>query len=193
MDKIEYYSLCEALLFTMSEPVTEKTIMQIVEKETDCLDDLKFEEFVEWFNNRLSGLQVIKVAGGWLIVTKPEYSEAIRRLKTSIRKTRFSKAALETLAIIAYRQPISTPEIEQIRGVDSSGILRNLLDKKLITVLGRKHCPGNPLLYGTTNHFLLVFGLDDISSLPTLEEFESIFEKTTASSLPGMPDEVTRE
>jgi segregation and condensation protein B len=173
--------------------VTEKAVMQVVETQMENTDDLIFDEFIDWFNNRVSGLQIIRVAGGWLLVTKADYSDAIRRLKTSIQKTRFSKAALETLAIIAYRQPVSTPEIEQIRGVDSSGILRNLLEKKMITVLGRKRCPGNPLLYGTTNHFLVVFGLDNISSLPTLEEFESVFEDSLRYPghllLPGLKKE----
>ncbi len=97
-------------------------------------------------------------------------------MKSTSQRARFSKASLEALAIVAYRQPITAPEIESIRGVESSGILRNLLEKKLITVLGRKRSPGNPLIYGTTPQFLMVFGLEDLRSLPSLEEFEKILK-----------------
>ncbi|MCD4655753.1 SMC-Scp complex subunit ScpB, partial [bacterium] len=125
-------------------------------------------------NVQPGGLEVIKVAGGWQLVTRPAYADAVRRMKTKRQKTRFSRASLETLAIIAYRQPVTAPEIENIRGVESSGVLKNLLDKNIITVLGRKKGPGNPLLYGTTTYFLIVLGLDDLESLPSLEEFESL-------------------
>lgn len=146
--------------------------MQIVREEFDQIEGMNFADFVAWFNVRDSGMRIIKVAGSWLMVTRPEYSDAVLRLKKTCRRVRFSRAALETLAIIAYRQPITTPEIDQIRGVDSTGILKNLLVKKLVTVLGRKRAPGNPLLYGTTQHFLVVFGLDSLDSLPKLEEFD---------------------
>lgn len=181
MQNETFYAMCEALLFSMSEPVTEDTVMQIAAAELSESENLKFPDFVTWFNSRNSGLRVIRVAGAWLMVTRAEYADAIRRLKTSCQKTRFSRAALETLAIIAYRQPVSTPEIEQIRGVDSTGILKSLLDKKLIKVLGRKRSPGNPLLYGTTSQFLVVFGLDTIESLPKLDEFETSLDSMHAS------------
>jgi segregation and condensation protein B len=181
MQNETFYAMCEALLFSMSEPVMENTVMQITAAELNETENLNFQDFVTWFNARHSGLQVIRVAGGWLMVTRAEYSDAVRSLKTSCQKTRFSRAALETLAIIAYRQPVSTPEIEQIRGVDSTGILKNLLEKNLVKVLGRKRSPGNPLLYGTTTRFLVVFGLDSIESLPKLDEFETSLDSMHAS------------
>lgn len=186
MHKSSFFAMCEALLFSMSEPIREETIMQIVREEIDQIEGLNFSDFVAWFNTRDSGLRIIKVANSWLMVTRAEYSDAILRLKKNCQKARFSRAALETLAIIAYRQPITTPEIEQIRGVDSSGILKNLLVKKLITVLGRKRAPGNPLLYGTTRQFLVVFGLDSLDSLPKLEEF-GMTQNSMHASIKNLP------
>ncbi|MBN1879968.1 SMC-Scp complex subunit ScpB [bacterium] len=167
-----FFSLCEALLFSSSEPISETVILRIASEYLQDDEVGPLSEFIEWYNQRQSGLKIVKLAGGWQIVTRPEFSDAVRRLKTTTRKARFSRASLETLAIVAYRQPITAPEIENIRGVECSGVLKSLLDKKLITILGRKHGPGNPLLYGTTPQFLMVFGLDELQSLPSLEEFE---------------------
>ncbi|MBN1297630.1 SMC-Scp complex subunit ScpB [bacterium] len=172
------FPICEALLFASPEPLSADVIGEILRQEglrldRDVSNDL--ESFRSWINDREGGLMVIRVAGGWQLVTRPEAADAVTRLKTHRQNTRFSRAALEVLAIIAYRQPITTPEIEAIRGVDSAGVLKNLMQKKMITLLGRKKFPGNPLLYGTTRLFLKTFGLDSLDALPDLTEFTALF------------------
>jgi len=180
-----FFELCEALLFASSEPLKEGLIKEILSEEQEEFGadfDALFFRFQKWINERESGLMMVRVAGGWQLVTRPHCADAVSRLKTRRRKARFSRAALEVLAIIAYRQPITTPEIETIRGVDSSGVLKNLLDKRMITILGRKKGPGNPLLYGTTQQFLLAFGLNDLDALPDLTEFEALIPREPASA-----------
>ncbi|HPQ39369.1 MAG TPA: SMC-Scp complex subunit ScpB [bacterium] len=183
-----FFSLCEALLFVSPEPLPDTVIRDLlIEEEPAVADvfDTLFDDFRQWITRREGGVMIVRVAGGWQMVTRPECADAVSRLKTRRQTARFSRAALEVLAIIAYRQPITTPEIETIRGVDSSGVLKNLLDKKLITILGRKKGPGNPLLYGTTDQFLIAFGLDSLETLPDLTEFEELIPRDGPS--PGLP------
>jgi len=188
MDDLEFFEICEALLFVSPDPLTPDDINRTLGKDLPDDFKLKLTKFTQHFNSRQGGLQVIEVAGGLQVVTKPEYSPYIRRMNTIRSETRLTRASLETLAIIAYRQPITIPEIEQIRSVDCSGVVRNLLDKTLITILGKRKVPGNPLLYGTTSKFLVDFGLPDLQSLPEIESFSKL---AGTDETPGLPFETT--
>ncbi len=173
----QYFSqICEALLFSSSEPVSIEILEDIIgEGETTDFRE-RFLQFISEYNQTRGGLKIIEVADGFALATRPEFARYIRRLKTVVKRTRLSRAACEVLAIIAYQQPVTVPEIDHIRGVDSSGVIRNLLEKDFVAVLGKRHGPGNPLLYGTTQKFLLEFGLKSLSALPSLEEFEREME-----------------
>jgi segregation and condensation protein B len=121
------------------------------------------------------GLEIREVAGGFRFATKPEYHDAVRGFVKSLKPPlKLSLQALETLAVVAYKQPVTSPEISEIRGVDSSGVLGSLIARKLITTAGRKHVIGRPILYKTTKEFLLKFGLKDVAELPSIEEFEKM-------------------
>ncbi len=121
------------------------------------------------------GLEIREVGGGFRLATKPEYHDAVRGFVKSLKPPlKLSLQALETLAVVAYKQPVTSPEISEIRGVDSSGVLGSLLSRKLITTAGRKHVIGRPILYKTTREFLLRFGLKDVAELPSIEEFEKL-------------------
>jgi segregation and condensation protein B len=137
-----------------------------------------FQELISELNLELIDInrpyQIVNYAGGYQFATRPEYGELIQRLTRSRPKRKFSQASLETLSIIAYKQPVSKPEIEQIRGVNSNEIVNSLLDKKLIKIAGRKDVLGKPLLYATTNNFLKIFGLKSLEDLPKLREIEDI-------------------
>ncbi|MCU1285765.1 MAG: condensin subunit ScpB [Acidobacteriales bacterium] len=149
------------------------------------------------------GLEIRQVAGGYRISTKPEHHDAVRSFAKSLKPPiRLSLQALETLAVIAYKQPVTAPEISEIRGVDSSGVLATLIDRKLITTAGRKAVIGRPILYKTTKDFLLRFGLKDVNELPSMEEFEkmtmdtgqdSLFDRTPVADATGIPDEAAPE
>lgn len=121
------------------------------------------------------GIELVQVAGGYQFRSRSEYADYIRRLK-KLKPARFSPSSLETLAIIAYRQPVTRSEVEYFRGVDSGGVLKSLLDKKLIKIIGKKDIPGKPLIYGTTKEFMETFSLKDLASLPTLREIEELVE-----------------
>ena len=166
-------NIIESLLLVAEESLTIDRIMSILSlaerKEIrDALSELSGE-----YETRKGGFFLSEVAGGYQIRTRPEYREWIKRL-IQPKALRLSKAALETLAVIAYKQPIIRSDIEHIRGVNCGGILRMLLERKLIRVLGRKEIPGRPLIYATTKQFLEVFDLKDLKDLPTPEEIESL-------------------
>jgi len=166
-------NVIESLLFVAEGPLTvdriNSVITQIDKKEIrNALDTLSEE-----YEARKGGFHLRKIAGGYQIRTRPEYREWIKRLMQP-KAFRLSKAALETLAIIAYKQPLIRSDIEHIRGVDCGGILRMLLERKLIRILGRKEIPGRPLIYATTKQFLEVFDLKDLKDLPTPKEIESL-------------------
>ena len=131
------------------------------------------QELTGLYAQKESGLQLEEVAEGFQFRTRPESADYIQKLIHS-RPYRFSRAALETLAIIAYRQPVTRAEVEYLRGVDSGGVFKTLLEKQLIRILGKKDVPGRPLIYGTTREFLEFFGLRDLSTLPTLKEFSEL-------------------
>ena len=165
-------NIIESLLFVAEAPLTVdrlKTVLDISDANTirEALDRLS-----EDYETRQGGFYLRLVAGGYQICTRPEYGEWIKRL-IQPNPPRLSKAALETLAIIAYKQPIIRSDIEHIRGVDCGGILRQLLERKVIRILGRKEIPGRPLIYTTTKDFLEIFDLKDLRDLPTLKEIDA--------------------
>jgi len=169
MEAREKKSLIESLLFVSGEPVTLtglKNITEIPEPEIKQL----LEELMAEYEGKNSGLQISEIANGYQMVTNPLYAPWIRKFKNTATSNKLSMPALETLAIIAYNQPITKAEIEQIRGVNSDGVIKTLLDRRLIKIMGRREVPGKPLLYGTTREFLQYFGLKDLADLPTIKE-----------------------
>ena len=139
------------------------------------------EELTAEYANADRGMEIRQVAGGYRMGTKPEHHDIVRHFAKSLKPpVRLSLPALETLAVIAYKQPVTAPEISEIRGVDSSGVLATLIDRKLITTAGRKQVVGRPILYKTTKEFLMRFGLKDVSELPSLEEFEKLATESEA-------------
>lgn len=170
----ELKSAIEAVLFVAGSPVSIDRLAGIfedVQKEhvSAILSSLRNE-----YDSRGSGMMIAEVAGGYQIVTRPEHAGWIRKFKAVKTSARLSKPALETLAIIAYKQPITRTEVENIRGVNIGGIIRNLMERRLVKIMGKKDVPGKPMLYGTTSEFLQYFGLKDLSSLPTLKEFQEL-------------------
>jgi segregation and condensation protein B len=161
--------IIEALIFASPEPLTPKTLFKVL--ETEPKEDVEAALALlrhDW--ERSSGLQLVEVAGGFQIVTRPELHEYVRRLFHERTTQKLSVQALETLAVIAYRQPITAPEITEIRGVNTSGVLNTLIDRKLVKIVGRKNVVGRPFMYATTREFLEKFGLNDISDLPKVAD-----------------------
>jgi segregation and condensation protein B len=170
----ELRAILETLIFASPEPLTPRQIGQVlggVEKTEwlQALDELRQE-----YAGAGRGLQLVEVAGGFQITTRPEYHDWVRELLDPRTPTRLSIQALETLAVIAYKQPVTLPEIIELRGVKSAGVIKTLLEKHLIRIVGRKEVVGRPMLYGTTKEFLLHFGLKDLSELPAIEEFADV-------------------
>lgn len=163
----------EAILFAAGEPVHPKEIASALGEGLDEEGVLAaVEALSRALDERRSALFVERVAGAFRLATRSELGAQVRQFFRQRNRTRLSPAALETLAIVAYRQPITAPEIQAIRGVDPSGALRSLVDRKLLRILGRKKVVGNPLLYGTSKHFLVHFGLDRLTDLPSIEDFD---------------------
>jgi len=171
-DKLERVQrIVEALLFASDKPLTLQRLKELTHQRTTKRIEAALVELRGDYEGR--GIVLHEVAGGWQFRTAPECSEWVQQV-------RLSRAQLETLAIIAYRQPITRPEIDDIRGVDSSGTLHVLLDRNLVRVLGKKEEPGRPLLYGTTKEFLEFFNLSQLRDLPTLREFHELSEESLA-------------
>ncbi|MBW2646589.1 MAG: SMC-Scp complex subunit ScpB [Deltaproteobacteria bacterium] len=167
--------IIESLIFVADEPLSIKQLEAVLggvsrQQIKDVLKRLMAE-----YETEKRGFALQEVAGGYQFRTRPEYRDWVIKLKQS-SPAKLSRAALETLAIIAYKQPVLRTDVEHLRGVDSGGIFKTLLERDLIRVLGRKDLPGRPMVYGTTRRFLEVFGLKDLSSLPTLEEMEQLEE-----------------
>ena len=166
-------SIIESLIFVVGEPVSLDRLKRVlVPAATDEIRQA-LQELMEEYEERTGGFVLREVAGGYQFRTRPEFNQWIKLLLRP-RTPRLSKAALETLAVIAYKQPIIRSDVEHIRGVDCGGVLRALLERSLIRVLGRKEIPGRPLIYGTTKHFLEVFDLKDLKDLPTPREIEEL-------------------
>src|SRR5574341_826163 len=170
----EIRALLEALIFASHEPLTAKQIGQVLQGVPKDAWKAALEELKQEYARDGRGLQLVEVAGGWQITTRPEYNDWIRELIDPKAPTRLSIQALETLAVIAYKQPVTLPEIIELRGVKSGGVLKTLLEKRLIRIMGRKEVVGRPMLYGTTKQFLLHFGLKDLGELPRIEEFAEV-------------------
>jgi segregation and condensation protein B len=163
----------EAIIFVSDEPVTVKLLADVLDEDKQAVE-AAVEQLVSESDNRDSGLQLREVAGGWQLATKTQYHEEIRNFLKTRPSAKLSLAALETLAVIAYKQPVTVPEILEIRGVQSASAIKTLLEKRLIVTKGHKETVGRPMLYGTSREFLLHFGLKDLNDLPSIEDFEDI-------------------
>ena len=206
----------EAIIYAAETPVTLEQMTQLVKDSVvaaGAADDAEvksrvrfsLEELVGEYGSPDHGIEVRQVAGGYRMSTKPEQHEMVRSFAKSLKPPiRLSLPALETLAVIAYKQPATVPEISEIRGVDSGGVIATLLDRKLITTAGRKQVIGRPILYKTTKEFLMRFGLKDVNELPSMEEFEKLVAESFQSELiptedagqtqdtgPEQPEEIT--
>lgn len=166
-------AIIESLIYVSDEPLNPSTIAEVL-KEDEQLIQAAIDDLVAEFNGRGGGLQLREVAGGWQFATRPEYHEHVRAFLKSRPSAKLSLASLETLAVIAYKQPITVPEILDIRGVQSPSSIKTLLDKKLIVAKGRKEAAGRPMMYGTSKEFLIQFGLKDLSELPSIEDFQDL-------------------
>src|SRR5574341_232974 len=170
----EIKAVLEAVIFASPHPVTPREIGQVLGGVPREAWKAALAELQEDYARDGRGLQLVEVAAGYQITTRPEYNDWIRDLVDPQRPTRLSIPALETLAVIAYKQPVTLPEIIELRGVKSGGVLKTLLEKRLIRIMGRKEVVGRPMLYGTTKEFLLHFGLRDLGDLPRIEEFAEV-------------------
>jgi segregation and condensation protein B len=185
----------EAIIYAAETPVTLEQMVQLVKESVvaaGTVDDAdvksrvrsNLEELVGEYGGPDRGIEIRQVAGGYRMSTKPEQHEMVRSFAKSLKPPiRLSLPALETLAVIAYKQPATVPEISEIRGVDSGGVIATLLDRKLITTAGRKQVIGRPILYKTTKEFLMRFGLKDVNELPSMEEFEKLVAESFQSEL----------
>ncbi|HYN84418.1 MAG TPA: SMC-Scp complex subunit ScpB [Pyrinomonadaceae bacterium] len=169
----ELVSVIEALIFVSEDPLPVKAMADLLKEDAGWVQ-VAVEELAREFNERQGGLMLREVAGGWQFATRPEHHEHVRSYLKSRPSAKLSLAALETLAVIAYKQPITVPEILEIRGVQSSSAIKTLLDKRLIIAKGRKETVGRPMMYGTSKEFLLQFGLKDLTELPNVEDFEDL-------------------
>jgi segregation and condensation protein B len=167
-------AVLEAIIYVTEEPLTKAQICNALGAAPELIDKLLGELAAE-YEKPEHGLTVREVAGGYKMATKAEHHDAVRAFVKSLKPAlKLSLAALETLAVIAYKQPVTTPEVMEIRGVQGAGVMKTLLERKLIAAAGRKNVIGKPVLYKTTKEFLIQFGLKDVSELPSLKEFEEI-------------------
>ena len=181
---------------TQSAEVSAAEKRQVRERERKLRDYLReiVDQLVADYSTSERGLEVREVAGGFRMATKPEYHDAVRGFIKSLKPAlKLSLQALETLAVVAYKQPVTAPEISEIRGVDSGGVLGSLMSRKLITTAGRKQVIGRPILYKTTKDFLLRFGLKDVSELPSIEEFEKMANELAEQEEMDMPNNENHE
>ena len=174
-----------AVIFASGEPVRTGEIAEAFgDVEAEQIEEAVRALEREYAGNR-AGLRLERVAGGVRLATRPEVAERVRQFFRQRNRARLSPAALETLAIVAYRQPVTTPEIQAIRGKDPSAALKGLLDKKLVRIVGKKKVVGSPLLYGTSKQFLIHFGLDSLQDLPSMEEFDAFVEAFEREGMAG--------
>ena len=182
----------EALLFASDQPLSLSLLAESLDAPPDAVAEA-LQALEADYRERAAGVQVREIAGGHLLVTSPEHSEWVGRMLRGKRKMRLSRPALETMAIIAYKQPVTKSEIEAIRGVDSSAVLATLLERNLVTIRGRSKVVGRPLLYGTTAEFLDYFGLRDLSELPRPEELRALVAAREPEQLDMMELEVVAQ
>jgi segregation and condensation protein B len=175
-------ALLEAIIYLAREPVSLAAIQKAIPDATAADIDRAVRDLIERYSGPQHGIEIREVADGLRFSTKPEHHETLKKfIKSQIPPTRLSLAALETLAVIAYKQPVTVPEIQEIRGVQASGVIKTLLDKKFVATAGRKEVLGRPILYKTTRDFLVHFGLKDLSELPSMEEFEELIKTQAAA------------
>src|ERR1700726_1637534 len=191
----------EAIIYAAETPISLDQILSLVREsllaETPGIDATEMksriratlEELIADYSGAGHGIEVRQVAGGYRMSTKPEQHDVVRAFAKSLKPPiRLSLPALETLAVIAYKQPVTVPEISEIRGVDSGGVIATLLDRKLVTTAGRKAVIGRPILYKTSKEFLLRFGLKDVNELPSMEEFEKLVSEFSKGVLGPLPE-----
>ena len=166
----ELRAALEAILFVSNEPVTLDSLAEALGEKPDAVAK-ELEEIKNFLDANVGGFTLEHTGGGWRLATRPEHEDVLKKYFARKGESRLSIAALETLAIVAYRQPVTAPEINDIRGVNSSAVLHTLLERRLLRVAGRKEVVGSPFLYRTSREFLIHFGLNDIRDLPRLEEF----------------------
>jgi segregation and condensation protein B len=170
----ELRAVLEALIFASPDPLTPRQIGQVIASAAKQEWQGALAELRADYAREGRGLQLVEVAGGYQITTRPEYNDWIRELLDPKAPTRLSIQALETLAVIAYKQPVTLPEIIELRGVKSGSVIKTLLEKRLVRIVGRKEVVGRPILYGTSKEFLLHFGMNDLTELPRIEEFAEV-------------------
>jgi len=170
----EFRAAIEAIVYAAQEPVSVQQIATAVHAERDAVRRA-LRELVAAYASEDRGIEIREVAGGYKFYTKPQHHDAVRRFIKSLQPPlRLSMPALETLAVIAYKQPVTLPEIQEIRGVQAAGVIKTLLERAMITTAGRKEALGRPILYRTTKEFLMRFGLAGVEDLPSLKEFEAL-------------------
>jgi len=170
----ELKSAIEAILFIAGTPLSLDRFKNLFEDATQEQIEAQLAALRHDYDGRSAGIMLAEIAGGYQLATRPELAAWLRKFRSVKVSTRLSKPALETLAIVAYKQPITRTEAEAIRGVNIGGIMRNLIERRLVKIVGKKDVPGKPMLYGTTPEFLQYFGLKDLSALPTLKEFQEL-------------------
>lgn len=181
---VQLKAIVEGIVYVTDEPLSPDQIAGALEQPAAKVARI-LEELAAEYNKPEHGLTLREVAGGYKISTKPEHHEAIRAFVKNLKPPlKLSLAALETLALIAYKQPITAPEVMEVRGVQGAGVLKTLIDRKLIATAGRKAVLGKPILYKTTKEFLVQFGLKDLSELPTLKEFEELGRLSAMDEIP---------
>jgi segregation and condensation protein B len=186
---ISLKQVVESIIFVSDAPLSLDRLCSILEEFEREEIRAAIDSIVAECRADGRGVELVLVAGGYQFRSRPELADYIRRLKR-VKPARFSPSSLEALAIIAYRQPVTRAEIEYLRGVDSGGILKSLLDKKLIRIIGKKDIPGKPLIYGTTREFMETFSLKDLASLPTLREIEELADSGDDMDQVPLPLEV---
>ena len=185
MEREEIKAIIENILLAADQPVSEAQFKNLFSDEVEKVSFKSvLEELIDEYNSR--NLQILQVAEGYQLCTRHDYSNWVRKFLKFDKTRKLSQPSLDTLSIIAYKQPLTKAEVEEIRGVDSSGVVRTLLEKKVISPGGRKKVPGRPIMYRTTRKFLEYFGLKDLSDLPTLEDFK---ESELEDQIP--PDQTT--
>jgi segregation and condensation protein B len=193
MTNEERKAALEAIIYAADEPATIEQLAAALGAEKLAVQS-SLDELVASYASEERGIEVRAVAGGYKMYTKPQHHDVVRRFIKSLRPPlRLTMPALETLAVISYKQPVTAPEIQEIRGVNTSGVLKTLLDKRLITTAGRKEVIGRPILYRTSKEFLMRFGLSDLQELPSLKEFEALAREALGTdegiATPGAGDE----
>ena len=180
IDARELKAILEAILFVSPEPVPIARLVSILGTVSKAEVVQALEILTHDLDQDGRGIQLVQIAGGYRLVTKQEYGPWLKRMDKTKAAQKLSRSALESLAIIAYKQPLVRSEIEEIRGVETSGVLRTLCERKLVRIVGRKDVPGRPIMYGTTKFFLEHFGLQDLSQLPPLREFKELGDSEQA-------------